>query len=1082
MARRASGLASLVFLGCVSVALCKNFHLGLMMMRGLRNWASYELQASAISIAVDNARTDGHFLNHTFTVSFCFELDMSQTAGETVRLITEENIDLLLGHPSSKRNLGPAYVTPYYNLPHISWEANDPTFGQKDIFKTFVRLSATFNKVGLATSALFSQFRWNVTALLIQTSYDVCLHAMNGFLSKVADNKITVTSYQRFTEIPNVLEIDDYLINIKKSARIVFMCAEEDNFRNIMIRAHHNGMTSGDYVFIDPNFLTNDDHYRYRSWYKNDSDDVISREAFRHVIHLTEARWFDKASKNRHLELIRTIPQKMVEMPWNDSIALDEGLYPSSSAVTLHDSMYLAMLWWDHCTQYGLDHRDGEAMFRFTHNLTYNGTSGRVHFDGNGDKQPAFWVEDLKNSTDDTRLVGIIETYNEDSKMFTIWEDMLWQTSNGRAPASTPPCGFSNERCPPVVKDHTTDIIISLSAVVVFLIVVIITGFYIRKKKYDMQILKMTWKIDFVEISMKKSKRGIGSQLSRSAFSLNDHDSSTGTINLNFTRTADYNGQTVALKSSPLSSVHLTLTDLVELKSMRDFLHPNVNPFVGACIDPPHICCLFLYGSKGSLQDVLENDDIKLEWAFKVAILKDIAMGMKYIHSSVLKSHGRLKSSNCIIDNRWTVKITDYGVSAFYESKKLSYVKKMEEFKDLLWTCPEILRADEICPRNGSRAGDVYSYGIILHETFYRCGTFPVSGKTAKDIIKCIHSGRSCKPDLYKAEDLKPAMLKLMRECWDDDWRQRPDFSSIVGYIRENNTEASVSIIDSMIHMLEKYANNLEDLVEERTVALNEEKDKTDRLLYRMLPRLVAEKLKRGEFIVPEAFEAVTIFFSDIVGFTTIAAKISPLDVVDFLNEIYTLFDDIISTYDVYKVETIGDAYMVVSGLPERNGNAHSGEIGNMSLEILRRLEHFKMKAIPEQKIMVRIGLHTGPVCAGVVGQTMPRYCLFGDTVNTASRMESNGQGGKIHITEMTKNALLGLGGYEISERGLVPIKGKGEMFTYWLTRRTDSLPPLTPSSSHLHDNGHSKQRKSLQHGPPIPEGVTSLDSTGITY
>lgn len=157
-------------------------------------------------------------------------------------------------------------MTPYYNLPHISWEANDPTFGQKDIFKTFVRLSATFNKVGLATSALFSQFRWNVTALLIQTSYggyplklmtskkhslqslkcymhhlrykgrqqnifqiivgyflscfvDVCLHAMNGFLSKVVDNKITVTSYQRFTEIPNVLEIDDYLINIKKSAR-----------------------------------------------------------------------------------------------------------------------------------------------------------------------------------------------------------------------------------------------------------------------------------------------------------------------------------------------------------------------------------------------------------------------------------------------------------------------------------------------------------------------------------------------------------------------------------------------------------------------------------------------------------------------------------------------------------------------------------------------------------------------------------------------------------------------------------------------------------------------------------------------
>lgn len=1059
MARGERGLASFLLLGFFSFVISKNFHLGLMMLRGKRNWASYELQASAISIAVENARTDGYFLNHTFTVTTCFEENMSQTAGETVRLISEEKIDLLLGHPSSKRNLGPAYVTPYYNLPHISWEANDPTFSKKDIFKTFIRLSATFNKVGLATVALFSEFKWNVTGLLIQASYDVCLHAMNGFLGKVDENNITVTSYQRFSEIPTVSEIDAYLNIIKKTSRIVFICAEDDNFRNIMIRAHRLGMTSGDYVFIDPNFLSNDDHYRYSTWFKNDSDDVISREAYRHVIHLTAARWFDDESERRHMELLRTIPKRMTEIPWNDSIALNEGLFPSRSAATLHDSMYLAILWWEHCFKNGLDHRNGTELFKFTRKLSYNGTSGKVYFDGNGDKQPAFWVEDLKNTSDETRLVGIIETY-KDSKLFTLWENNLWLTSDGLAPPSTPVCGFSNENCPPLVKDHTRDIIISLSAVVVFLIAVIISGFYIRKKKYDMQILKMTWKIDYIDISMKKSKRGIGSQLSRSAFSLNDHCSSTGTVNLNFTRTAEYNGQIVALKTSPLSAVQLTMTDLVELKGMRDFLHPNVNPFVGACIDPPNICCLFLYGSKGSLQDVLENDDIKLEWTFKVAILKDIAMGMKYIHSSVLKSHGRLKSSNCIIDNRWTVKITDYGVSAFQANLKLPHVTKMEDFKDLLWTCPEILRSDDVFPRNGTRAGDVYSYGIIMHETFYRCGTFPLSSNTAKDIIKSIQNGQSCKPDINKFEDLKPQMLKLMTMCWDDDWRQRPDFSSILTFIRENNTEASVSIIDSMINMLEKYANNLEDLVEERTVALNEEKDKTDKLLYRMLPRLVAEKLKRGEFIIPEAFEAVTIFFSDIVGFTTIASKISPLDVVDFLNEIYTLFDDIISTYEVYKVETIGDAYMVVSGLPERNGNAHSGEIGDMSLEILRRLEDFKLRAIPEQRVMVRIGLHTGPVCAGVVGQTMPRYCLFGDTVNTASRMESNGQGGKIHITETTKNALLGLGGYEIAERGLVPIKGKGEMSTFWLIKKTERFPPLPSTSIQVPE----KPRKSLQH------------------
>ncbi|XP_062567629.1 atrial natriuretic peptide receptor 1-like, partial [Saccostrea cucullata] len=294
----------------------------------------------------------------------------------------------------------------------------------------------------------------------------------------------------------------------------------------------------------------------------------------------------------------------------------------------------------------------------------------------------------------------------------------------------------------------------------------------------------------------------------------------------------------------------------------------------------------------------------------------------------------------------------------------------------------------------------------------------------------------------------------------------------------------SVNIIDSMITMLEKYANNLEDLVEERTVALNEEKDKTDRLLYRMLPRLVADKLKRGEFVVPEEFEAVTVFFSDIVGFTTIASKITPLDVVDFLNEIYTLFDDIISTYDVYKVETIGDAYMVVSGLPERNGNAHSGEIANMSLAILGQLKQFKLKAIPEQKVMVRIGLHTGPVCAGVVGQTMPRYCLFGDTVNTASRMESNGEGGKIHITENTKTALQNLGGYDMVDRGNIKIKGKGEMFTYWLLDKTKILPPIfSPSNSERREVcSFTRRQMSLRCGVDITDGYPSEEWTGVYY
>ncbi|KAI0212510.1 hypothetical protein LSAT2_002553 [Lamellibrachia satsuma] len=240
-----------------------------------------------------------------------------------------------------------------------------------------------------------------------------------------------------------------------------------------------------------------------------------------------------------------------------------------------------------------------------------------------------------------------------------------------------------------------------------------------------------------------------------------------------------------------------------------------------------------------------------------------------------------------------------------------------------------------------------------------------------------------------------------------------------------------------MTHRIQEYAVGLSD----KTKELRREKKKSDSLLYQMLPKSVALQLKLSKKVSAEVFNHVTIFFSDVVGFTSISSKCTPMQVVDFLNALYLLFDTTINRYDVYKVETIGDAYMIASGLPQRNGKRHAGEIAGVALELLDGIKVFQIPNMPEEKFRLRIGLHTGSVVAGVVGSKMPRFCLFGDTVHIASSMESHGVPLKIHITTECKDALEDLGDYIIERRGVIEVKGLGPMETFFVDGKITRRP-----------------------------------------
>jgi adenylate cyclase len=217
----------------------------------------------------------------------------------------------------------------------------------------------------------------------------------------------------------------------------------------------------------------------------------------------------------------------------------------------------------------------------------------------------------------------------------------------------------------------------------------------------------------------------------------------------------------------------------------------------------------------------------------------------------------------------------------------------------------------------------------------------------------------------------------------------------------------------------------------ERALAeLGIEREKSERLLLNVLPASVAARLKESDETIADGFDSATVLFADIVGFTPLARDLPPADTVVLLDRIFAGWDQLAARHGVEKIKTIGDAYMVAAGLPTPRED-HAEAIAELALEMGAEAERCAGKGAP---LEVRIGIDTGPVVAGVIGRAKFSYDLWGDTVNTASRMESHGLPGEIQVTERTYERLRDR--FELRPRGTIEVKGKGPMVTYLLLGR----------------------------------------------
>jgi len=230
-------------------------------------------------------------------------------------------------------------------------------------------------------------------------------------------------------------------------------------------------------------------------------------------------------------------------------------------------------------------------------------------------------------------------------------------------------------------------------------------------------------------------------------------------------------------------------------------------------------------------------------------------------------------------------------------------------------------------------------------------------------------------------------------------------------------------------------------LIDRQVVALAAEKARAEELLLNVLPASIAERLKSGQRPIADGFPRVSVLFADIVGFTKMSERVTPVELVDRLNRMFSSFDDLADKLKLEKIKTIGDAYMVAGGLHSHEYD-HAQTIAEMALAMQRRALEFSREF--GEELSIRIGIHTGPVVAGVIGKRKFIYDVWGDTVNTASRMESHGEPGTVHVTEETRQLLKDM--YVLTARGEITVKGKGLMRTWFLLgpQPSDGSPAQT--------------------------------------
>ncbi|CAJ1970001.1 unnamed protein product [Cylindrotheca closterium] len=438
-----------------------------------------------------------------------------------------------------------------------------------------------------------------------------------------------------------------------------------------------------------------------------------------------------------------------------------------------------------------------------------------------------------------------------------------------------------------------------------------------------------------------------------------------------------------------------------EMRLLSRLRHPCITTVMGAVMTGSDPMMVMEFMENGSLYDLLRNETLYTGGEIIMQIVRDIAQGLRFLHASkppIL--HRDLKAKNILIDSRFRAKVADFGLAT----------NKPGLHGTPFWMAPEYL----LGKKEYNTSCDIYSVGMIIYEIYSR--KIPYEGQHPRKVLRKV-----CDPRInYRptVPDTCPKrMAEIMAKCWSRNDGFRPQAKDLDMLFSDMN------------------ANDAEPLIDKQNTRLRTEVAAGD-MLYQVFPKKVADQLKAGQKVEPETHDNVTVFFSDIVRFTDISRALSPVKVCNMLDRLYVAFDALANKHGVFKVETIGDAWVGVTNLEDDENSTHVKQIAEFAVEAVAAASNVLIDEDDPSAgyLHIRVGFHSGPVVSNVIGSLNPRYALFGDTMNTAARMEGLSTSDRIQCSDASARLLKEQApDFPLRRRGKVAVKGKGQMTTYWV-------------------------------------------------